>query len=473
MAPSSSSIIFHLQRASLGLAATSASGSSSASGTLSDADVAALIASEAKEKERIWKEYGLGAYSDRSDSTSSAAPKTRTNKRFLSSMIRSVDDHNQALLRQQASLARGSLDRTDSSSRSVSRRQSRSRSRSPPRGMSGWDDITEQAEREGRTDRRARESKGKERDRDRDRDRDGRRERDRDSRRDKERDRDQIKVSSSRETDERSKRRRESRNYESDSDDNRHYNQDDKERGTPSSRHRSRRKDRSPEIEPDGPMTHQTPGTDRYQSFVRSPAPPPSSIVKAPYTHTPSSLSREGSMSSSKTYPRVHGRDAGSPLPIKSNARDPNASSPPPPSSLPESTKPSKMDKYFEEDYDPRLDVAPVPKQGLVGEGWERMLDLLKEKEEAKRRAKKEKKRQEKADRKAARKSRKNVLGSSSSSDSDTSTERRRRKRRKEKKEASKPEWLKDMENREKGVMEMQYTKRGEARAWDKDKVEI
>lgn len=54
---------------------------------------------------------------------------------------------------------------------------------------------------------------------------------------------------------------------------------------------------------------------------------------------------------------------------------------------------PSKMDRYFEESYDPRLDLAPLPKTGHVGEEYERMLAALEEKEkekaEAKRRAKK------------------------------------------------------------------------------------
>ena len=46
------------------------------------------------------------------------------------------------------------------------------------------------------------------------------------------------------------------------------------------------------------------------------------------------------------------------------------------------------MDKYFEESYDPSMDVAPPPKTGLVGDGWERMLEAMKEKEDEKRRAK-------------------------------------------------------------------------------------
>jgi hypothetical protein len=67
---------------------------------------------------------------------------------------------------------------------------------------------------------------------------------------------------------------------------------------------------------------------------------------------------------------------------------------PPPPRNVPS----SKMDKYFDEAYDPRLDVAPlsmpqVPATGLINnaeyEGWDAMLELLrlrKEDKEEKRR---------------------------------------------------------------------------------------
>jgi len=69
--------------------------------------------------------------------------------------------------------------------------------------------------------------------------------------------------------------------------------------------------------------------------------------------------------------------------------------SPSPPQS---SNLPSKMDKYFEESYDPRLDVAPlsvptIPATGLISdaefEGWDAMLELIRlrreDKEEKKR----------------------------------------------------------------------------------------
>ncbi|KAI0281278.1 hypothetical protein BGY98DRAFT_959736 [Russula aff. rugulosa BPL654] len=69
---------------------------------------------------------------------------------------------------------------------------------------------------------------------------------------------------------------------------------------------------------------------------------------------------------------------------------------PPPADFAPDSIRPdlpSKMDKYFETSYDPRLDVAPlvapsIPATGLINnaefEGWDAMLDLLKQRREDK-----------------------------------------------------------------------------------------
>jgi len=65
----------------------------------------------------------------------------------------------------------------------------------------------------------------------------------------------------------------------------------------------------------------------------------------------------------------------------------------PTPGPDPAAQLPSKMDKYFEESYDPRLDVAPlvapkVPATGLINnaefEGWDAMLDLLRQRREDK-----------------------------------------------------------------------------------------
>ncbi|KAI5998078.1 hypothetical protein EDD15DRAFT_2408491 [Pisolithus albus] len=85
-------------------------------------------------------------------------------------------------------------------------------------------------------------------------------------------------------------------------------------------------------------------------------------------------------------------------LPSSSTSvRSPSVSPPP----LPPTALPSKMDKYFEDSYDPRLDVSSlavpsVPKTGLIDDadyaGWDAMLEFLRQRREDKE----EKKRLEK-----------------------------------------------------------------------------
>lgn len=68
----------------------------------------------------------------------------------------------------------------------------------------------------------------------------------------------------------------------------------------------------------------------------------------------------------------------------------PSAIPPPPPSAPPPGDSPplppspprmaSKMDKYFNTSYDPRLDLGEVPAEGLIqAVGWDGMLEVLKE----------------------------------------------------------------------------------------------
>ena len=112
---------------------------------------------------------------------------------------------------------------------------------------------------------------------------------------------------------------------------------------------------------------------------------------------------------------------------------------------------PSKMDRYFEESYDPRLDVAPlaapkVPATGLIDntefEGWDAMLELIR----ARREDKEEKKRMERLGLlpKAKGKSKKNgpILDSSL---------------------AVADRWGGDGVT----VMDIEYKKRGTVREWD------
>ena len=106
----------------------------------------------------------------------------------------------------------------------------------------------------------------------------------------------------------------------------------------------------------------------------------------------PKSRSREPSSRvpshHSSPSPRSRSREPSSPVPSRHSTPGPQ-----PPVQLP-----SKMDRYFEESYDPRLDVAPlsapkVPATGLINnaefEGWDAMLELIRvrreDKEEKKR----------------------------------------------------------------------------------------
>ncbi|KAI6163684.1 hypothetical protein EDD17DRAFT_1885367 [Pisolithus thermaeus] len=77
-------------------------------------------------------------------------------------------------------------------------------------------------------------------------------------------------------------------------------------------------------------------------------------------------------------------------LPSSSTSvRSPSVSPPP----LPPTALPSKMDKYFDDSYDPRLDVSSlavpsVPKTGLINDadyaGWDAMLEFLRQRREDK-----------------------------------------------------------------------------------------
>ena len=87
----------------------------------------------------------------------------------------------------------------------------------------------------------------------------------------------------------------------------------------------------------------------------------------------------------SSPSPRSRSREPSSRIPSRHSSPSPG---PQPPVQLP-----SKMDRYFEESYDPRLDVAPlsapkVPATGLINnaefEGWDAMLELIRVRREDK-----------------------------------------------------------------------------------------
>jgi len=110
------------------------------------------------------------------------------------------------------------------------------------------------------------------------------------------------------------------------------------------------------------------------------------------------------------------------------------------------------MDKYFEESYDPRLDVAPlsapkVPSTGLVDnaefEGWDAMLELIRMRREDKEEKKRLErmglgKEKEKKDKKGK------AVGVGSINDN----------------------WRSGNDN----IMEIEYKKRGTVREWDMGK---
>jgi hypothetical protein len=108
------------------------------------------------------------------------------------------------------------------------------------------------------------------------------------------------------------------------------------------------------------------------------------------------------------------------------------------------------MDKYFEESYDPRLDVAPltvpkVPATGLINnaefEGWDAMLELIRVRKEDRE----EKKMLERLGlTKEKTKSNKQPISSSAAND----------------------RWSGESLN----IMEIAYNKRGAVREWDMGK---
>lgn len=129
---------------------------------------------------------------------------------------------------------------------------------------------------------------------------------------------------------------------------------------------------------------------------------------------------------------------------------------------MPSEPLPSKMDRYFSDNYDPRLDYSlddvTDRSTGLIAEGafdtWDRMLDVVK----ARKEDKKEKELREKLERKAERdRIRKEREG------------RRKRKRRHGSVSGSSSEddEVEPRYDPSSGLMDMQYAKKGKTREWD------
>ncbi|WWC72052.1 uncharacterized protein I206_106012 [Kwoniella pini CBS 10737] len=293
-----------------------------------DAHVAKLLAEEAKARELKWSELGLtgllGTSLNRNESTDNL-PKT--NKRFLASVIRNVDGHNSALLKSQAQSAYEiRSERGESSSRKqVGNRLFGGALRDVGRNTNNV--------------------KGKERERERIQDADS------NSRR---REDDRVKP--------RSERYEDDVDYSRNDVDPDHHRSRDRGRSSDQDRFRDRSRDRTRDRSRD--RDDPVPGRNsRRHDSERS-----------------DNISRnydKRSRSPSRSLKRSE-----SPKPTKESAKLPSPSPTASRSSAPPLAPPlSKMDKYFSTTYDPRLDFASIPKQGLIEDvGWDNMLAILKEK---------------------------------------------------------------------------------------------
>ncbi|KAG6911256.1 hypothetical protein DXG01_002094 [Tephrocybe rancida] len=399
MASSSlSSVVSNLVRASMGTSVTS-----QVTDDDLDRHVAELILKEAKKKAERYGAQGIRAFLPSNGLSDSNAPKT--NKRFLSTIIKTTEDHNKTVLRAQAAAAQeqkrereeqerrerraraeeaAEAERIRRSGRHSSRRSKREESwdrwdgrtadrKRKLRGWETWDEDEEENDRNRRKRRHRSRSKEKKNEKDSSRSsgRHSGRKRDRDASRSRSPQREEKRS-------DRHSRRRRHRNRSSDTVDN-----DPKKKSRRRSRSRSPRPKKAPKY-----------ALDDLESDT---SPPPR-----------------------------------------------HRSRPSPPVQLP-----SKMDKYFEESYDPRLDVAPltaphVPATGLINnaafEGWDAMLELIR----VRREDKEEKKRMERlgiTKEKTKEKKSGDAIGSSGAAE----------------------RWGAEGVS----IMEIEYKKRGSVREWD------
>ncbi|KAJ7492293.1 hypothetical protein FB451DRAFT_1217751 [Mycena latifolia] len=439
-----SSVVSNLVRASMGTSVSQ----------VTDADldkhVAELILKEAKKKAERFGQDGIRAYL-RSGIADSNAP--RTNKRFLSSIIRSTDDHNKTILQAQASAAqelkreRDEAERRERRARAEEAVEAEKLRRSRGEGSSRWraNDSESWDHWDGRTAERPKRKPrawetwtgdDDEDDDDRERERDSRRRRSRS--RDRRRRRDDDRHSSSKHRRrERSPENRDAEPRRRRHDDRRSSRSHRKSRRRSSSRHsdddrgsvdsrspptRTSSKDRRRLHSSPSPARSSTNGTDdsRPRKRRRSVSPSDSQSAFRRSRHTSPSLddvaAREVELRQKLKSTRAKDEIRSTETPrnakrARSRSRDrtetpepspkrvkpePSTSRPvktrapsrsPTPGPEPEIQLPSKMDKYFEESYDPRLDIAPltvpnVPATGLISDaefaGWDAMLQLIR-----------------------------------------------------------------------------------------------
>ncbi|KAG1889680.1 uncharacterized protein F5891DRAFT_1186164 [Suillus fuscotomentosus] len=416
-----SSVVSNLVRASMGTAV-----SPSITDDDLDRHVAELILREAKQKAESYGTVGIRAYLPPAPDPNAPRP----NKRFLSSIIKSTDDHNKTILRAQALAAQEIKREKDEQERRDRKARAeeavaaeRMRRRRPDHDEHGWG-IRRERDRRRDKDR----NKGKEKSPGRhykdDKDDDSHY-RNRPSKRrhqsrspSKERNSDTKHRTSSRRSpsserassfDHRQHIRRRRHDDDNPRRKRRHTSRstsprrtdslaqpvpgipvskkrtrsvslsdDDHRKTTKQTRHLSRRTTRSPsrssQTSPDDEAVEST--GEILPSFKGQagapnefPKPPPRTFSPSPPPRRP-----QHAVTSSGSYHSV---------------RSPSSSPPP----LPPARLPSKMDKYFQESYDPRLDVTTlpvptVPATGLVSdaefEGWDAMLELIRQRREDK-----------------------------------------------------------------------------------------
>ncbi|KAK4052771.1 hypothetical protein OIV83_002058 [Microbotryomycetes sp. JL201] len=397
-----------------------------------DQHVAQMLLQDAHKKQQQWNERGsyLDVQPDKN------APIRKPNKRFLTNMIKSVDDHNQALLRQEREVIRkrerDERDAADEwrrefrqeSKRSHNRRHDDDRNESKSEDGYGYrrrygDEDEHGRERRRDKERRSDHASGSRRHRS-DRDSDDEYYERRRSHRDHSRSNDERRSSLS------PQRRRDAESIDvSPSRQSRHKDRSGKEQDD--SKHGQARSERGKRHEYDDERR------DRERRAFKD------------VSTTEQSVDDVLAQIESETNDKRSRSD-----------RDmPRASPPPKPSTAP----PSKMDKYFEPDYDPRLDVNldhVTQSNGLIADagfdGWNTMLQVIRERKEEKKerewREKLERKREREKVRKEREHRRKRRRGESVSSGEDPGEEARDR-------------------GTGSGLMEIEYSKRGSTREWD------
>ncbi|EJU02701.1 hypothetical protein DACRYDRAFT_115712 [Dacryopinax primogenitus] len=412
-----------------------------------DRVVAELILKEAREKELTYGKEGIGAYLPNGGQGESNLPKT--NKRFLTTMLRNVDDHNTSVIRQQqlaADLAREERDKAEV-----------------------WERIRQDEDRHERLDEERRESRKKEADGAKDRMRrllgnSLRREGEGSSGRSKHRERGSGESPRSNNDDRRSSKTSHSRYRNGD---HRKRTRHDEHDFSPRP-HKRRRDDReyssSPPSQKCGERISSSPPHKSHSQRHRY------DDVSPPRRRRPELASDEDedvwrpsrrrsvSRERRKHEPRLESdSSAKSTLPLHPALLD--LDSTPVPSSPPM----SKMDRYFDDAYDPRLDFQ-ISQDGFVEsgqfEGWDQMLEVLKLRKEEKRLREWEQ---------AAREYEEDKRGRKKKSKEERELEERGRPIKELLEETKRK--LRELEGKEKGIMDVVYKKRGEAREWDKGRV--